>query len=317
MGFRISPEKLTSCFMLPAEVVDSHIKLAGALQLRVILYCYRNMAAPIDPAGIAAALSVSEEDVLDALMFWSELGLLVADQATATEPIRPAAPEPVKAAPPKTPKPDRKEIARRGLECPEIAFLLNESQQKFGRMLKQSESSVLVWIYDDLGMDAALILMVIEYALQAGRCNISYIEKIAKDWVENGVESIADAESRIVELGNARSAWNIMRSAFGLDQRAPSDAESKLARQAVLEWKMERDLLKKAYDICVDSLGKYKASYIKSVLTAWHKNGITKVSELESKQEETEKPKSQKRSGSKYGYATYDLSLMDQIINEE
>lgn len=316
MGFRISPEKLTSCFMLPAEVVDSHVKLAGALQLRVILYCYRNMAAPIDPAGIAASLSASEEDVQDALMFWAELGLLVADQPTAA-PAKPVVGEAVKPAPPKAPKPDRKEIARRGLECPEIAFLLQESQQKFGRMLKQSESSVLVWLYDDLGMDAALILMVIEYALQAGRCNISYIEKIAKDWVENGVESIADAESRIVALSNARSAWNIMRSAFGLDQRAPSEAESKLATQAVLEWKMERDLLKKAYDICVDSLGKYKAAYIKTVLTAWHKNGIHNVSELESKKEPEEKSKAKKSDKKKYDHTTYDLSLMEQIINEE
>ncbi len=316
MGFRISPEKLTSCFMLPADVVDSHLKLAGALQLRVLLYCYRNMTAPIDPETIATALSQTTEDVTDALMFWVELGLLASDKPEAKKWIAPTA-EPIKAAPPKTPKPDRKEIARRGLESPEIAFLLRESQQKFGRMLKQSESSVLVWIYDDLGMDAALILMVIEYALQAGKCNISYIEKVAKDWVENGVESIADAESRIVELNNARSAWNIMRSAFGLDQRAPSDAEAKLAKQAVLEWKMERDLLKKAYDICVDSLGKYKASYIKTVLTSWHKNGIHKVSELESKKEPEEKPKPKKSNDKKYSYTTYDMSLMDQIINEE
>lgn len=315
MEFRLNFEKAIGGFMMPTDVVDSHLKLAGALQLRVILYCYRNMNTSIDPEQISNALSVSEEDVRDALMFWSELGLLVCDGMNSA--LVPQEPEPKKAAPPKAPRPDRSEVARRGLECPEIAFLLNESQQKFGRMLKQSESSVLVWLYDDLGLDAALILMVIEYALQAGRCNISYIEKVAKDWSENGVETIADAEARIVELNNARSAWNIMRSAFGLDQRAPSDSEAKLAKQCVIEWKMERDLLKKAYDICVDSLGKYRASYIKTVLTSWHKKGINKVSDLEKETVQNKVQQKSKDSGKKYAYATYDMSLMDKIINED
>lgn len=312
MGFRIHAEKMNTVFMLPTEIADQHLKLAGALQLRVILYCYRNMTCEIDPTAIAKVLSTTEEDVRDALMFWVELGLLVSDQPSAPAPAKA---EPVKPAPPKTPKPDRGEVARRGTECPEIAFLLNEAQHKFGRMLKQSESSVLVWLYDDLGMDAALILMVIEYAVQAGRCNISYIERVARDWVESGVESIADAEKRIVELNNARSAWNIMRSAFGLDSRAPSEAESKLAKQCVLEWKMSRELLKMAYDICVDSIGRYKASYIKTVLTAWHKKGIRTPEELKAAEQETgeKQPKQNKKNGQYY--AAYDMSLMDKIID--
>ncbi len=316
MSFRISPEKLIGSFNLPAEVVDSHLKLAGTLQLRVILYCYRHLTEPIEPTFLANLFTVSEEDIKDALLFWSELGLLVNDAPVMSS--APATPAPVKVAPPKTPRPDRKEVARRGLESPDIAFLLNEAQKKFGRMLKQSESSVLVWLYDDLGMDASLILMVIEYAMQADRCHISYIEKVAKDWSENGVETIAAAEARIVELNNARSAWHQMRLAFGLDQRAPSEAESKLAKAAILDWKMDRDLLKKAYDICVDALGKYKVSYIKTVLTGWHKNGISSLLDLEKQSKEESKPSATpKKTGKKYDYATYDLSLMEQIINEE
>lgn len=316
MEFKLNLEKAIGGFMLPAEIADSHLKLAGALQLRVILYCYRNMKTPIDIKAVSAFLNASEEDVMDALMFWAELGVLVCDRAT-----QPAAEEKTlavkKVAPPKAPKPDRTEVARRGLESPEIAFLLNESQKKFGRMLKQSESSVLVWLYDDLGLDAALILMVIEYALQAGRCNISYIEKVAKDWSENGVETISDAEARIVELNNARSAWNVMRLAFGLDMRAPSEAEAKLAKQCVLEWKMERALLKKAYDSCVDSIGRYKASYIKTILTSWHKKGVKKIADLENLSDDKKESTKASRSGKSYTYDTVDMSLMDKIINED
>jgi DnaD/phage-associated family protein len=320
MNFKVSKNFKTPPFSVPSEIVDSHLKLAGALQLRVILYCLRHTYdAEINPTLMAELFAVSEEDINDALMFWAELGFIECEGPKFN--AQPTLTELPKVAPPKAPRPDRKEVARRGMESPEIAFLLNEAQQKFGRMLKQSESSVLVWIYDDLGMDASLILMVLEYAVKAGKVNISYIEKIAKDWVESGVDSIVAAEKRIVELTNARSAWNKMRRAFGLDMRSPSETESKLAVSSIIEWKMSDELLKKAYDICVDSCGKYNIKYIKKVLTDWHKQGITSVKELEkinsNEQEKSDEKNNQKSKSKNTTKGSIDWSLMDQIINGE
>lgn len=308
MTFRIKAEKLGVPFMLPTEVVDRHIKLAGTMQLKVILYCYRHLTEGIDVYAVAEALSISADDVNDALMFWCELGLLDCDRKVKTK----SAPEEKKVQPHKTVKPSRSEVARRGTESPEIAFLLSEAQVKFGRTLKQSESSALVWLFDDLGLDASVILMVIEYALQAGRCNVAYIEKIGKDWADGGVLTIQDAENKIIELGNARSAWNVMRTAFGLDRRAPSESEQKMAVTAVNEWGMSRDVLKSAYDICVDQIGRYRASYIKSVLASWHKKGVKNKDDLLKLNEEKEKSSKSKKSSD---YGTYDLTKLDDIIN--
>lgn len=326
MNFKVRKDFKTPPFSVPSEIVDSHLKLAGALQLRVILYCLRHTYdEEINPSYMAELFSVSEEDINDALMFWKELGFIDCEGPVFV--AQPSAPKITKVAPPKAPRPDRKEVAQRGMECPEIAFLLNEAQQKFGRMLKQSESSALVWIYDDLGMDASLILMVLEYAVQADKVNISYIEKIARDWVENGIDTIVAAEKRIVELNNSRTAWHKMRAAFGLDTRSPSETESKLAVKCIFEWKMPTALLKRAYDICVDSLGKYNIKYIKTVLTDWHKQGINSIEDLENKSEapkESTDSKSKSKSDSKSkskpkkgNGGSIDWSLIDQIINGE
>ncbi len=306
MEFRIKPEKLGTAFMLPSEIVDKNIKLAGALQLKVVLYAYRHIADGFTPEEISEALLVSKEDVIDALLFWCELGVLERDNPAPTN--KPTAKE-ILPPPPKAVKPTRGEVARRGLESKEVAFLLSEAQIKFGRTLKQSESSVLVWLHDDLGLSAAVILMVIEYARQAGKCNVGYIEKVGKNWAESGVDSIMAAENKIHELGNERLCWNFMRSAFGLDMRAPSESEAKLANLTVGEWKMEKALLKKAYDICIDQIGKYKASYIKTILTAWHKKGIFTVKDLE-ENAVREEPKKKKNS-----YETYDISKLSEMIN--
>jgi DnaD/phage-associated family protein len=307
MDFFVKPESLSAAFLLPADITDKHIKLAGALQLKVILYCYRHMADGFDAKKISEALSISEDDVKDALNFWCELGVLGSNEQKTTVLPTVVTPTP----PPKAIKPNRGEVARRGLEDAEIAFLLSEAQIKFGRTLKQSESSLLVWLYDDLGLNAAVILMAIEYALQAGKCNVGYIEKVGKDWAESGVDTVLAAENKIAELGNERLYWNVMRSAFGLDTRAPSESETKLANLVIGQWKMEKSLLKKAYDLCVDQIGKYRASYIKTILTSWHKKGICSVADLEKETKAAEKPKAK----SKGSYATYDISKLDEIIN--
>ncbi len=314
MEFKICKDFKTPPFSVPGDIVDSHIKLAGALQLRVILYCFRHAYdSEINPKQMSEIFGVGLEDITDALMFWAELGYIecVGQNKVSVNSFddKPKS----KPAPPKAPRPDRREIVRRGLECPDIAFLLNEAQQKFGRLLKQSESSVLVWIYDDLGMDTSLILMVIEYARQAEKLNISYIEKVARDWSNNGIDSISAAEKRIVELNNSRTAWWKMRNAFGLDARSPSETESKLAVLVFTQWKMSEALVKKAYDICIDSVGKYKIAYIKKVLTDWNKAGIKSLEDLEKLSSKESETKSNKKSK----MATYDLSLLNKLINED
>lgn len=306
MDYKVKIDKLTTAFMLPTEVADNYLKLAGAVQLKVLLYCYRHLSDGFDVDKVCNALSISKEDTEDALLFWCELGLMESDRKAP-----PTVNETKHIVPPKAVKPNRGEVNSRAFESPEIAFLLNEAQVKFGRMLKESERSVLVWLYDDLGLDAAVILMVIEYAIQAGKCNVGYIEKVGKSWAESGVDSISAAENKIVELGNERRCWNVMRSAFGLDMRAPSESETKMANKCVGEWKMPKELLKKAYNICVDQIGRYKASYIKTILTSWHKKGINTVKELENSSAEGLKQQNNKENS----YATYDLSKLDDIIN--
>ena len=93
MNFKVRKDFKTVPFSVPSEIVDSHLKLAGALQLRVILYCLRHTYdAEINPALMAELFSVSEEDVNDALMFWAELGFIECEGPVFTPAV--SLPEP-------------------------------------------------------------------------------------------------------------------------------------------------------------------------------------------------------------------------------
>lgn len=303
MGYKVNPASLFGAFSVPSEVVDKHIKMAGAVQLKTLLYIFRNPASPIDAEAISAYLSVSAADVRDCLSFWADAGLLLLD-GEAPKALSPAPDAPVIHVRPHTQKPDRAEVAKRGNENKEIAFLLRETQQKLGRTLRQSEASTLVWLYDDEGMSVSVLLMVIEFAISDNKANIGYIERTALDWLDNGVETPADAEQRIAEIYKNRNYFAIMRRAFGLPDRLPGKKETELSKLWIGEWKISGDMLRAAYEICVDNTGKYNLNYISKIIKEWHQKGITKAEDIPS-----DSPKKNN------DFTTYDKSLLDDMLN--
>ncbi len=278
MEYQINPANLNAVFMVPAQVVDQHIKLAGAVQLKVLLWAMRHMGSGITAQRIAEALSLPTVDVADALLYWTESGILLAVGDTA-EP-QPAS-EPVTTAPTAqrkatvVQKPSREEVIQRGTESEEIAFLLREAQTKFGRPLRQNEASTLVWLHDQEGMDLAVILMVLEYAKSRNKLSMGYVEKVALSWNDAGITTVTQAEERICILQTQHSAWGLVQRATGIDRRQPSEKELTTATKWVEEWKFGFDMLKAAYDQCVDHTGKFSLAYMGKVLESWHKAGVT------------------------------------------
>lgn len=299
MEFKINPAKLSSAFTLPGELADKHLKLSGAVQLKVILWAFRHIAEGVDVNRMSEELGISAEDVKDALGFWCELGYFTADApaAAAEQP-----PEKKKVTRRVAEKPGRQEIAERARDDDKISFILNEAQIKFGRMLRQNESSTLIWLYSDEGMSPAVLLMAIDYCINSGHGTIGYIEKLAVDWLNNGIDTIAAAEERITLMSAQKDAWRLTQSAFGLARRSPSSREEKLSYKWVYEWGFGRDILKEAYDRTVDALSSYNSRYIEKILENWHKLGVKTKDDLiriESENKKEDQPK-------KEDYAAYD-----------
>lgn len=303
MKYYINSGALMSAFPVPSAVADKHIKLAGAVQLKVLLCVFRRSAETISPEGIADFLSLSVADVKDALRFWVDVGILACEGETPVE-AQPVSEKPksVRAA---TVKPTREEIARRGTESPEIAYLLREAQQKLGRALRQSESSTLVWLHDDEGMSVSVLLMLLEFAISDGKGNIGYIERTALSWIDDGVEDIAAAERKINEIYRTRSCWSAVCKAFGIDRRLPSKREEEYALLWVKERGYSHELLREAYNRCIDSTGKLSMPYIAKILEKWHKDGVKTPADIKGERTDTKKSETM---------AAYDTSLFDKML---
>ncbi len=307
MKYLINPSAFIGAFAVPSTVVDKYIKLSSAVQLKVLLVCMRNASSPIDSDEIAKIIGISVSEVDDAILYWSECGVLNTETPAAkTAEVK----EEIVS---RLEKPNRVDVAKRGNEDPKIRFLLREAQMKFGRNLKTNEASTFVWLCDDLGLDVSVLLLLIEYAVSENKKNISFIEKTAIKWKENGVETLVDAENEIKKAAQNKLAVSVVWKAFGIDSRKPSENEQKYCNIWVNEWGISSELLSGAYNICIDNNAKVSFAYIHKILEKWHKKGYKTVADMVEGEKTT--PKQTKQG--KNNFAAYDLDAFEKMLNSD
>lgn len=300
MGYTIDLGAWNSVFAVPCSVVDKGLKLAGSVQLKVLLWCLRHAGEPFEAQDVAAALGIDRADVGDAMLYWQESGLFsrgsspAAPEPKAGEAEAPAAPPPEPPKPAAEPsrvlsrpqKPDSEFVAMRIAESTEIACLMQSAQQILGRLISGGESATLLMIHDDFGLPCDVIAMLLQYAASIGKANMRYIEKAAMNWADEEIFTHEKAEEKLQKLAESRQAWSTVEQAVGMPHRAPSTKEEAFASQWVDGWKFGADMIREAYDRAVDATGKFSASYMNRILERWNRAHITTA--LQAEQEKLE-----------------------------
>lgn len=297
MVYNVNTAVFSSSFPFPNDVADKYLKLCKAEHLKVLIYIMRNLATTPSVEEIAQNTDVSAFDVKEALLFWADTGILIAE----TTPQKEKAPVVTK-----SPKPSRDDVIKRGLEDEKLRYLLNQTQVLFSRNLKTNEVEILGWIYDDLGFDVSLILYLIQYAKEVNKANVSFIEKTAAKWADNGIETVTDAEAYIKETVVKDQAWKRVCIIFGIEKRNPSEKELSNAVKWINEWKVPNEKLKEAYDICVDAKSKFIFSYTAKIINGWYSD------------DGTLKPTDDKKSPvSDSSTVTFDVNTYKELINSK
>lgn len=302
MQYTINTSVFANTYAVPADVADKYLNTATHTQLKVLLYFMRNISEGVNPQKIAERLSLPQSEVDDALLFWAQNNILNGEAPPLAEE---------KAVVITTQMPTRTDVIHRGLEDERLMFLLREAQLKFGRNLKQNESSLLVSLYDDNGMDVSVILLLLGYAASEGKCNLSFIRKTAISWIKSGVETVSDAERIIKDSAKQNLAWSVVRTAFGIEKRNPSEKELTLSDLWVNEWNYSTEMLRAAYDVCIDANAKISMAYISKVLERWHASGFKTVADITTNNDK--KPQKYKKGD----YAGYDLSKFEQMLDDK
>ncbi len=313
MDYRINPDMLNEIFAVPAVVADEHIRLAGSAQLKVLIWLLRNGSGKFDADQCSKAIGLTPADCRDALQYWVETNLLISPSTQEKTPAKKDVEENKKttgkhvlaASRPRPVKPTMKEVISRQKESEEFTYLLDTASARMGRPISNGDMETLLYLYDTAGLPVEVILMVIEYANACGKSHMRYIEKVALDWSDREINTIAAAEQYLCTLERRRQAWQKLSELLNIKQ-SPTVAQSDAAERWICDWQIDGGLLRLAYDKCIKATGRFNSSYMMKIIENWRNQGIDSVEKVDD-QNSSKSKKSKKET-------SYDLEEYEDMV---
>ncbi len=272
-----------SVFAVPSEIVDKYINQPGEVEIKVLLYLLRMGNKEIEVCDLSKVLKFSEEKINHALSLWVERGIIKcvhkpeykgsdSEALPNTDVERNL--EFKRKNLQRYPRPDSLYISERVKTSKDINFLVQEAQVILGRPLSAGDLGSLIVLHDNEGLPADVIIMLLQYAVSIGKSGMRYIEKMGASWAEQGIDNLEKAEKKIVALNRMNSNWKKFESILGIDHRAPTAREEEAVMRWIDDWNYSGELIKEAYDRCVNANGKYILKYMDSIIKRWHTQGI-------------------------------------------
>ncbi len=257
---------------VPARVVDGLIGIATAAQLKVLLFLLRYDKLAHDSASIAAFCNLKEEDVDAAVDFWIKERVFAKEQGklrlvSAVKTVQP------------------KELPRVQptivLEETDEDFrgLIGEVQRISGKMINSTMVSLLYNMSQNLHFSNEMILQLVAYCISIDKFTYRYLETVAIDWYDSGINTFELAEEKIRTLENNRKLELRLARAFGI-----ATAFSAKQREAIAQWNgwgLTEELILEAYNRCMDNKGQMSFAYIGKILEEWNKMGWKKPSDIQ------------------------------------
>ena len=204
-------------------------------------------------------------------------------------------------APISAPEPERKEQRPEytradmalALKETKFAMLTGEVEQKLGKKLTTPDVSLLLGLYDYLGLPADVIFLLVEFCV--GRSEKQYgpgrrptmrqIEREGYVWHRLGLMDQDSASAYIRKYNQGREKLPVLMKLLRLGERAPSPTEEKY----LLGWGemgFENEVIEQAYDRTILKCKELKWPYMNKILLSWHEQGLHTVADLRRREQQ-------------------------------
>lgn len=294
MAYRVVVKCGGGAFFVPNEAAEN-LKLCTAAQLRTLLFTLSRGFAETTPDIVAAEFGISADDAKDLLDYWTNRGILECDGFSPVPAVSfTAAVVSVPAEKPALPKPPEtkltmKEVQRLKDEDPGISHVLSEAERILGKTFTSSDTETIVWLISYAGVPAEVLITVMAYCSGIGKNNLRYIQKVALEWLDSGIDTIEAAEERIHALNEAKSWEGEVKHALEIYGRSLVTKEKEYCESWRL-YSINPELIHFAYEKCIEKTAKLSFPYINKLLLSWHQKGFKTPAEAAAEN----KPKSEK-----------------------
>lgn len=281
MEYFVNAGSWGAVFAVPNAVVDNYIKLANEASLKVLLYILRNNGKKLASDEAACALNLNINQIEEAFIFWENANILKRDEkplisSSVSEPVseeKIAAPVKKSSIPSGTGyslKPS--EIAQRVENSEDVRVMFNMAEASFGRPLNHTEQRSFIWMHDYLGLSADVLITIAAYCISIEKGSIKYIETLASDWSEKGINTLELVQDEIKAQEEKNTFNGRIMKAFGMTRR-PTAKQQEL----IDSWKKKGyslELIEYAYEKTIEAIDKLNFPYINKVLENWYSQGL-------------------------------------------
>ena len=283
---------------VPRGFIEDHMPAANGAYVKVYLMAlslaYEDVS--MSTSEMARVLNLLESDVVNALEYWRGENVLSYDNDSVSFGASKDRPKKKQAADiPK--KKDIKQIEEEITGNKALAELCEISQEILGKTLKSKEIETLYWFYDELGLSPEVITMLLEYCVSKDKHNMSYIEKVAISWHENGIVTLSAADKYIKAENEKNSYFGSLKKLFGFDDRNFSKTEETYLKAWKDECGMDENMVGLAYEYCLDSIHKISFPYMDTIIKRWKELGIFTIEAAEKDHEDFKNKKNHKDFG--------------------
>jgi DnaD/phage-associated family protein len=313
MSMYINNSPLDGFFIMPkaaAENMDS----VSSTQIKVLVWLCANTGKPAEPSKIAESVGSDEGDVLSAVKFWTEKGILIQNSSCLTlcGGISDASPSAEKDKKPlyTLPQYSSEQVANAAENSEGLKALLSEAERILEKMLTPADVSTLFALYDWLKLPAEVIINLMQHCASEGKRSMRYIEKTAISWHEKGINTFDKSIAYLAELEKAASFGRDFMRIVGISGRVLTNTEKEYIERWCAEWGFSFDMVEHAYELTVLKTGKLSMPYLNSILRRWKEAGITTVEQAKNEKKPARPLKSA-------GGQSYDLDEFVRLSREK
>ncbi len=165
-----------------------------------------------------------------------------------------------------------------------IDTLFKQAEEILGRILSPSDFELIYSFVDWLGLPVEVVIMLLQYAASRGKTAKRYLETVAIDWADKGIDNYESAEEYIREIELKLSNEGKIRGILGIYDRALTQTEKKYIKAWTFEKYIPSELVAEAYDRTVAATGKLSWQYMNKILISWNEEGLKTVDEVREKE---------------------------------
>lgn len=174
-------------------------------------------------------------------------------------------------------------------------MLVPQTEEKLGKRLKMADLQILAGLYDDLGLPADVIYLLVCHCVARSeerygpgrRPTLRQIEKEGYHWAQRGLFDQESASRYLRDWNVRRSAMSRYMQVLGLGDRRPVESEERY----ITDW-MDKGFPPETVALAYDKTVFYKKElnwrYLNGILRRWHENGWH--TEEEVRQSDSRKP---------------------------